>query len=230
MSHPSAVEALAAKLAAAIMTGELAGGTWLRQEAIAEQYGVSRQPVREALRQLQAYGMVDIPSRRGALVRRPSPRDIREAYQVRAELEGLAAALAARHVTTDDLRRMREAEERFERVVAQTVNGEPARHDGDSEVVEWNAANDAFHEAVLTAAGAQILRRTIETLHLVVPRGLTWNALRTRRLLESNVIQHRSVRSAIESGDEETARAAMREHISSSGTLIAEWFERQEGR
>ena len=81
------VDVIAHEIQTRIMTGVLPIGTRLRQEALAHEFGVSRTPIREALRQLQATTMIDLQPRRGALVRGPSPRDIREAYVVRAELE-----------------------------------------------------------------------------------------------------------------------------------------------
>src|SRR3954451_8950118 len=97
------VDKLAAQLQARVLNGELASGTRLRQEALAEEFGVSRTPIREALRKLQASGLVEVQPRRGALVRAPSAREIRAAYEVRAELEGLAAELAARRIHQEQL-------------------------------------------------------------------------------------------------------------------------------
>ena len=202
------------------MAGEIAAGTWLRQEALAERFGVSRQPVREALRQLQAYGMVEIHPHRGALVRRPSGREIREAYLVRAELEGLAAALAAERVTEEELQRLRDAEELLHEVAAGGLQDEQA-------VRRWAAANDAFHEAVLDAAGATVLSSTVYGLHRAVPRSLTGPVLQTRRLVQENLRQHQQVRMAIEAGDADGARTAMREHVRTSGALIADRLERE---
>ena len=82
------VDKLAATIQARVLSGELASGTRLRQEALAEEFGVSRTPVREALRKLQASGLVELRPNRGAHVRGLSPREIRDAYEVRAELEG----------------------------------------------------------------------------------------------------------------------------------------------
>src|SRR4051795_13053654 len=78
--------------------GGVPSGTWLRQEALASEFGVSRTPIREALRKLQEAGLVELRPHRGALVRGLSPREIRDAYEVRAELEGLAAELAAARI------------------------------------------------------------------------------------------------------------------------------------
>jgi DNA-binding GntR family transcriptional regulator len=216
---------LAARLAAAIMTGELQAGSWLRQGTLGERYGVSRQPVREALRQLQAYGMVEMHPRRGALVRRPSPRDVREAYLVRAELEGLAAALAAERITVSALERLRAAKVGFDDVVTEVMTDSTG---GAMNVALWASANDAFHREILEAAGAHILGHSLEALHRMVPRSLSANALHSRRLLRENIVQHANIYDAIESGDEDAARAAMRKHVLDSGELIADWFEREQ--
>lgn len=227
MSPPrrSAADELAGRISEAVMNGDIAVGTWLRQEALAERFAVSRQPVREALRSLQAYGIVEIHPHRGALVRRPSGREIREAYLVRAELEGLAASLAAERATDEELGRLRAADARFEELV-DDAEGDPSVATPD--LGRWTAANNAFHEAILDAAGARMLASTVEGLHRAVPRSLTGPALRTRRLLRRNVVQHQRVRAAIEAGDPDAAREAMREHILTAGELIVERLERDE--
>lgn len=221
MTALTQVDVLAEQISASIMTGEYPIGTWLRQESLAERYGVSRQPVREALRQVQASGLVEVIAHRGALVSGPSPRDIREAYMVRGELEGLAAEIATERLTLDDLETMRAAEHTF-REASERVTAGPAAAEHD---FGWANANDQFHEAILHAANVHILTESIHGLHRVVPRNLTWSAIRSPRLLAENVDQHARIRAAMEVGDAGLARAAMRAHIRRSGELIAEWFE-----
>src|SRR6266516_393873 len=92
---PSVADRLAGEIADAIMVGEYPLGTWLRQEHLAERFGVSRQPVREALRRLEVVGMIEARPRRGLRVKGPEPGYIRDGYLIRGELEGLAAWLAA---------------------------------------------------------------------------------------------------------------------------------------
>src|SRR4029079_4949724 len=82
------------------------------------EFGVSRTPVREALRKLQANGLVEMLPRRGALLHGPSAREAREGYEVRGALEGLAASLAATCIRDDELRRLRTAQAHFRRSVA----------------------------------------------------------------------------------------------------------------
>src|SRR4051794_33502957 len=91
----SLADDLARQIEDQVVDGRLGIGTWLRQSKIAGEFGVSRTPVREAIQKLHARGVVELIPNRGARVRGPSPRDIREAYLVRAELEGVAADLAA---------------------------------------------------------------------------------------------------------------------------------------
>jgi DNA-binding GntR family transcriptional regulator len=207
------------------MSGELPVGTRLRQETLAEEFGVSRTPVREALRQLQATGMLEILPRRGAAVRGPSPRDIREAYVVRAELEGLAAQLAAELITDAELGRLREAAALFRQSVAHfTAPGEGSRVLSDA---EWPSANDLFHEVILKAAGNHRLYDTVRHLHLGFPRNLTWSALsESSRLLGENVTEHDKILRAIEDRQPSAARRAMQRHIARAGELVAARYER----
>lgn len=218
------VDWLANQVRADILTGQIAVGSWLRQEDLAARYGVSRTPVREALRSLQASSIVEVLPRRGALVRGPTAKEIREAYQVRATLEGLGAQMAARWISGEDLAQLRKAEDLFASATAKVVSGGGEQRWSD----DWIAANDAFHGVVLDAAGNERLRTVITTLHQSFPRNVTWIALADRpRLIEENVAQHAEVRAALEHGDAERARAAMIAHVTSSGELVADWFERK---
>ena len=80
------VDEIAATLQARVLRGEIPTGARLRQETIAAEFGVSRTPVREALRKLQAAGIVELTPNKGAVVRAPTVRELREGYDVRAEL------------------------------------------------------------------------------------------------------------------------------------------------
>jgi DNA-binding GntR family transcriptional regulator len=214
-SRRGVVDELASAIQARIVTGEIPAGTRLRQEQLAAEYELSRTPIREALRKLQAEGTVELVPNQGAVVRGPTVRDVREGYEVRAELEGMAAALAAHWVTDVHLREMREAEELFRRATPD----EPA---------SWVDANDRFHEAIQAAAGNERLRRTISDLHKAFPRSLTWGALQAdSRLMADNVEQHHAVLAAIEARDPDAARDAMRRHVLRAGELIARWVERR---
>jgi DNA-binding GntR family transcriptional regulator len=218
----STVDELSQHISAGILSGRFAVGSWLRQGALAEMFGVSRQPVREALRQVQATGLVEIHPHRGALVRGPSPRDIREAYDVRAELEGFAASVAAEQISDAQLARLEVADQLFRRVAEDAIRSSLGVRSGDGS--SWGHANDLFHEAILIAADNHVLRRAVVDLHRRVPRNLTWSALRTPQLLEQNVHEHGRIHAAIEARDAIRAREAMTRHVRRSGELISAWF------
>lgn len=219
------VDHIATKIQTLIMSGDLPSGTRLRQEALAEQFGVSRTPIREALRQLQSSGVLDVQPRRGAVVRGPSSRDIREAYFVRAELEGIAAELAAEHINDEQLTQLQEAAGLFRRSVEKFTRQDAS--DRSPVEAQWPAANDLFHQVILAAAGNERLRATVEDLHHSFPRNLTWSALsESSRLLSENAQEHDAILTAIESRQPAAARKAMRRHISRSGELVARRYER----
>src|SRR5246127_255495 len=100
----------------AIVSGELAPGSVLRQEQLSERFGVSRTPVREALRRVAATGLVSFEPNRGVRVRTLSRDDLREAFLVRAELEALVTAEAAAKITPEELQELEECEMRFARL------------------------------------------------------------------------------------------------------------------
>jgi DNA-binding GntR family transcriptional regulator len=221
------VDRLAATLQSRILSGEITTGTRLRQETLAGEFGVSRTPVREALRQLQASGVVAVEPNRGAVVRGPSVRDIREAYAVRAELEGLAAELAAPHIDDAQLVQLRDAEALFRHSIEEVI--EDRRRGVDRHWTtesEWERANNIFHGVVQEAAGNRQLLRSIAFLHQRFPRHLTWSALsRSSHLLAENIEQHGRILAAIEARDATRARAAMTEHVRAAGELLARRLE-----
>jgi DNA-binding GntR family transcriptional regulator len=224
----SLVERLAAAIQSRVLSGEIATGVRLRQETLASEFGVSRTPVREALRKLESTGLVTVEPRRGAVVRGPSAREVRDAYAVRAELEGFAAESAVTHIRDEELARLCDAEQLFRNSIEEVIDDRRRgveRH--WSTESEWERANTLFHQVIQQAAGNRQLLLTIAHLHLSFPRDLTWSALsNSTHLLEENIEQHRRVLSAIERRDGAEARRAMTEHVRSAGELVARLLER----
>jgi DNA-binding GntR family transcriptional regulator len=218
------VQDLVQRLHAAILSGTFPIGSRLRQEMLAERFGVSRTPVREALRVLQAMGVVVLVPQRGAVVRGSTATDIREAYAVRAELEGLGAQLAAERAGPLDRDRLVRATDLFDAAARELTERGVSSIAGQR---SWAEANDLFHEAVLTASGNGRLTAIVTELHRSFPRSLTWGALHDEpSLVLENVIQHQRVRVAIERGDSEASRRWMSDHVRRAGELVADWFDR----
>jgi DNA-binding GntR family transcriptional regulator len=228
---PTLVDQLARDIQKRIDVGDFPLGSWLRQESLAKDYSVSRTPIREALRKLQADRAVVLVRHRGALVRGQSPHEIREAYVVRAELEGLAAQLAAERARPDDLKRLLGAEDLFRLAVKEVIDATaPANRSELLRAGTWDEANNRFHDAVIHAAGNERLRLTIDDLHRSIPRNLTWTSLSEEpSLIGENVQQHQRIREAIERRDAQAARRWMIDHIRRAGELVAGWFEYQDG-
>jgi DNA-binding GntR family transcriptional regulator len=185
--------------------------------------------VREALRKLQAAGIVQLEPRRGARVRGPTAREVREAYEVRAELEGLAAALASARIRDEELRRLREAQVLFEES-SKRLRAWKQREGGSAPPAEahaeWIRGNDLFHLVIQEAAGNERLAATLADLHQSFPRDLTWIVLgESSHLLEENVAQHAGVLAAIETRDADAARRRMVDHVLSAGDLVVRRFE-----
>jgi len=204
----------------------------LRQEALAKEFSVSRTPIREALRQLEVKGVIQHVPNQGAIVLAPNARDIREAYQVRAELEGLAVSLAVERITDEQIERMRKAQKKFADTV-EKLTIQARRSNARSRlrsVPNWVESNDEFHGVVIEASGNRRLRQMIRDLHLGFTRNVMLLALMMDgRRMRENVLQHEAILSAIARHDATEARKAMAHHILRSGELAVWWLEGQGG-
>jgi len=227
------VDDIAARIRARIMNGELAIGKPLRQAALATEFGVSRTPVREALRQLQNGGLIEMQPNRGAVVRVPAPWEVRQAYEVRAELEGMAARRAASRITERGLAALREHNAVLCEAVARAAgegtrggSGESVHAEGASTTT--TAANDCFHTVICEAADNPWLTRMIDRINESFPRNVSSLALAgDERHRQLNIHQHDAVIEALAAHDADRADALMREHVISSGEHLTAWYERR---
>jgi DNA-binding GntR family transcriptional regulator len=212
------VDETAAAIRARIMSGEIPIGAQLRQADLAARLGVSRTPVREALRQLQAVGLIEVLPRRGAVVRVPAPWEVREAYEVRAELEGLACLRAAGEITPEQLDELR-------RTIDVLRDGHAA---SDGAPGATAAANDRFHALIHEIAGNARLTRTIRDVNDAFPRNVSALVLLDNpRLRANNIAQHERIVDALAADDAELAREEMRAHVVAAGEALARWYERR---
>lgn len=214
---------LAGEIANAIMVGEYPLGSWLRQETLATRFGTSRQPIREALRRLEVIGMVELFPHRGARVIGPDPSSIRDAYLIRAQLESLAARLAASAISAEQLDELAAVFETFRVEIVRDFEAEGAQPEPRD---AWIAAHNRFHELILDAAGNDRLSHMVRTLNVTLPRNVTTEVIEGRDALEDNIRQHDLVLQTLRLRSADLAAQAMEEHIRSSGTVIADWFAR----
>src|ERR1700744_1108772 len=200
-SEGSLSEGLVEKLQRRIITGQIPVGTWLRHGAIADEFGTSRTPVREALRVLHAQGIVTVVPNRGARVNGHSGRDIRDIGQVRAELEGLAAELAATRMDDEQQERMLLAVRDFEAAVEDYKLDRGMMFKPEA-AQRWREANEAFHSAIVAASGNPQIVASIADLSRRLPRNLSYSAYAgNTRALVRNLREHEAVAAAVAARD-----------------------------
>ncbi|MBL9214052.1 MAG: GntR family transcriptional regulator [Opitutaceae bacterium] len=200
-----------------ILNGEFPPGQGLPTEVLAKQIGVSRAPVRDALRLLEADGLVRIRARQGASVKEMTAKEFREVCDLRLALECYAAGLAAQNRTAADLRDIRAPLDAMAKLTEETIAA-----DKD---VKWSnelARDDVrFHLAIIAAAHSELMQREILRLHLVnrvvaLPSGEgqpTPSKVERNRRMRFVLSVHESIYQAIARGDAPAARMAMEGHL-----------------
>lgn len=184
------------ELSARIVSGQIAAGERLRQDHIAEEFGTSHVPVREAFRRLESQGLVESEPRRGVRVAAFGIDEIREVALMRASLEVLALRNAAPHLTASILDEAEEA----------TRAGDRA-HD----VYGWEAENRRFHRTILTPCRMPLLLRTIDDLHVVSARFL-FSAWSTEWETPTDR-DHRAILAALRVGNIDLAASLLERHV-----------------
>ena len=204
-----------------IVGGLIAPGTVLRQEQLSERFEVSRTPVREALRRLAALGLVSFEPNRGVRVRSIAPLELREAFLVRAELEGLATQVATEKMTPADVAALEEAEVAFAALTAE-LRRQAAQGERDEAMFgRWMQGNYAFHEVIYRVAAMPYVERVAKAARRTFIGDRVWSArAELDGLYARNELQHRAILGAVAAGSASAAGQLAREHVLASGRLI----------
>lgn len=203
-----------------ILSGEYAPGEPLMTEQLSEVIGVSRTPIRDALRQLESDGLVDILPRLGANVKKMDLQEFLELCDLRLALEGHAAALAALHRNKVELAEIKFALESMRTLTDQIVAAEKE----EPLLGDLVKADVRFHIAIMTAAHNQLMKKEILRLHLinrvVSSPGLSSSGGRSpvpKPAMDAHrkevMACHAEIYEAIARGDAAAAKAAMERHI-----------------
>ncbi len=190
-----------------IATGVLPPGARLDEMSLADRYRASRTPVREALRQLAASGMVEIRPRRGAVVATLGPDRLYEMFEVMAELEAMCGRLAARRITPGNR--------------AALVSAHEACRQAASDPDEYYLANEAFHQAIYTASGNTVLAEQCLALQKRL-RPYRRLQLRVGNRMQRSFAEHERIVEAVLAGDGAAAMAALTAHVVVQGERFAD--------
>jgi DNA-binding GntR family transcriptional regulator len=219
----SLTDEIVLRLEKAILEGVYPPGTPLLQDELCERFGVSRTPVRQALRDLQARNLVVLVPNRGATVRVPSRRDAQEVYAVRAELEGYAAELAVARADSRLEPELASVEARVVRLAARLAGFDEAALPA---VVELQLAAGEFHRVLQRASGNERLAATIRHVERSFP--MEYVALAAANDADSQVLnidEHEAISRAIARRDSEAARLAMKTHVLHLGEKVIRYLD-----
>ena len=206
------VDQLYDHLRARIVAGSLSPGGRIVERALTS-LGVSRTPIREALKRLEQDGLVVCLPHRGYRVRSASAEDGRRVYEVRRALEGLAGELAAERATPEDLNSMREA-----LAAARSLLGTEDAH-------PMRTYTDSFHSRIAKASRNEFLVRELRWIwgYVHVLRGHAWKSPDRAETVQQ---QHEELLSALESQDPVESRRLNEEHVDDAWRAVAERFSR----
>ena len=193
-------EDVADRLRDQIFAKQLVPGSWLDEQSLAEQFGISRTPMREAIKALASEGLVTMKMRRGAYVTEVNRSDLDQIFTVLALLEGQAAKEAAIKATEDELNLLDHLHHRLETAAA------------DRDIEQFFEINGKFHELIQQIAGNRWMNGVIEDLRKVLKLHRKDSLTSTGRL-QNSLIEHREILRAILKRDDLAAEAAMRKHF-----------------
>jgi len=188
------------KLREDILSGVYKENEELKENTIGQELGVSRTPVREALRQLELEGLVTLIPNKGAFVTGITSKDIHDIYTIRSYLEGLCAKWACEHITDAQI-------EDLEEILY--LSDFHARRSHFNQLVELD---NKFHEMIYNACGSKILKHVLSDFHQYVERVRKITLSMPSRALKSNK-EHADIVEAIKKRDGQLAEALAHEHI-----------------
>ncbi len=191
---------VAERLRQQIFSRELEPGSWIDEQKLALDYGISRTPLREALKVLAVEGLVTMKVRRGAYVTEMSAEDVTQIYHLLGLMESDAAGIVARQATPDQLAELRALHERLEKQVRQRD--------------AFFATNEQFHMKLLEVAGNRWTQQIVTDLRKVMKLNRHHSLFKQGRLTDS-LAEHRALMAAIEQRDAGNAVRLMRSHFDS---------------
>ena len=202
---------VAERLRQRIYSHELPPGGWVDEQAIADQYGISRTPLREALKVLASEGLVTLKPRRGCYVTEISEQDLDEIFPLMAILEGRCAAETARKATAADLARL------------EAIHAELEAHAAAERIEGFFDANQRFHAELQAIANNRWLTHVIQDLRKVL-KLTRLHSLTIEGRLQQSLLEHRQILAALKARDELVAEKAMQDHLLSGRKALSKLY------
>ncbi|HAD03734.1 MAG: GntR family transcriptional regulator [Desulfuromonadales bacterium GWD2_61_12] len=215
--HQTLRERILETIREAILSGQLKAGEKVAEPELAERFGISRTPIREAFRQLESEGYLTVIPRKGAVVTDLSEREVEEFYSIKSILEGYAARMAAEKMSSKD----------YERLEAINFRLKKLAEEGD--VKTFFRVHDEFHELFIRAAGNDKL------FDLIGQMLRKFNRLRMASLalpgrMEISVQEHMKILEAFRRHDGEMADNLVRKNAAYGGQVLIQSLAQSEGR
>jgi DNA-binding GntR family transcriptional regulator len=198
---------VAGRLRVLIDSGELAPGTRLNEIELCNTMGVSRTPLREAIRSLATEGLIELQPNRGAIVSIVSQEDVTEILPIMASLEGLGGRLAAMHMDQSKIAQVRK------------IHDQMIAHYKNNEVAEYFETNRLIHELITEGSGNQTLVDTINSLSAKVRRA-RFTAQMTKDSWAKAVSEHEEMIAALEAQDPDRLEAILVQHVETKRATI----------
>jgi DNA-binding GntR family transcriptional regulator len=211
MTHiaPTALyQEVAERLRQRIFAHELTPGTWIDEQKLAEQYGISRTPLREALKVLASEGLVDLRPRRGCYVTEISRQDMDDIFPLIAMLEGRCAAEAVKRAKPADISALKSIHEQLEAAAR------------EGRIDAFFESNQEFHKKIQELSGNRWLLSVIQDLRKVLKLSRL-HSLSLEGRLQQSLVEHRLIMAAVQSGDAVKAEKLMHDHLLSSREALA---------
>lgn len=191
------------KLREDILSGAYKDHDELKEITIGEELGVSRTPVREALRQLELEGLVKIVPNKGAYVTAITQEDVKDIYMIRSMLEGMCARWATEHITPEQI-------EELEEIILLSEFHLKKKADGKAEQV--SELDGKFHQILYEASNSRIMEHTLSDFHKYVKMARKISVGSSNRA-EKSIEEHKSILEAIKNKDADSAEKLANQHI-----------------
>lgn len=212
ISRASLHQELAEQIRELILAGDLQPGAKVPEKALCEAYGVSRTPLREALKVLASDGLITLEPNRGAWITKLTPEDLREVFPIMGALEALSGELACARITDAEI------------AAVEALHAEMLQHFDAGNRPQYFRVNRAIHEAIMKAARNDTLTSQYRALALRV-RQARYVASMTPQRWAQAIQDHEAIMDGLRARDGARLAAVLRAHLANKAETVLDWLE-----